>query len=176
LAEAWGCLPVKVPRKKGINRLVWDLRHGKSKKIKLRTPPPGAKHIRVGPKGWRDFPWGDEIPGPLAAPGLYTVKLTVGKNVYSQSLTIKKDPHSTGTLENIRQQLTVSFGVRKKMNAIAGIINKCELVRRQIYDKLALITKDKDVKDIINAAKALDKKIIAVEELLFSMGRTGEGD
>ncbi|MCP4148328.1 MAG: sialidase, partial [bacterium] len=75
LAEAWGCLPVKVPRKKGINRLVWDLRHGKSKKIKLRTPPPGAKHIRVGPKGWRKFPWGDEIPGPLAAPGIYTVKL-----------------------------------------------------------------------------------------------------
>ncbi|MCP5045898.1 MAG: hypothetical protein GY940_01905, partial [bacterium] len=125
---------IKVPKKAGINRINWDLRYDKTKKIRLRTSPIGNKHVSVGPKGWRSFPKGDQLRGPLAAPGIYTVKLSVGKKQFKQKFTVKKDPHSTGTLEDIRAQLTVSLGIRKMLNSIADIINKSEIIRKQTYD------------------------------------------
>lgn len=167
---------VKVPKKEGINRIVWDLRYDRTKKIKLRTPPIGFKHVHVGPKGWRKFPRGDRNMGPLVAPGIYTVKLSVGKKEYFQKLTVKKDPQSTGTLEDIRTQLAVSLGIREMMNRVSDIINRSEIVRKQLYDLTALIKGDKDADPIVKQAKELDKKFIGIESFFFSMGQTGEGD
>jgi len=148
----------------------------RTKRIKLRTPPIGHKHVHVGPKGWRKFPRGDRNMGPLAAPGIYTVKLSVGKMEYVQKLTVEKDPHSTGTVDDIRAQLAVTLGIREMVNQVSDIINKSEIVRKQLYDLTALIAEDKDAAPIIEQAKELDKKFIAIEGFFFSMGQTGEGD
>jgi photosystem II stability/assembly factor-like uncharacterized protein len=171
-----GVRPYKVPKKAGINRIVWDLRYDKTKKIRLRTSPPGSEDVKVGPKGWRPFPRGDQTRGPLAAPGTYTVKLKVGEKELLQKLIIKKDPHSSGTLKDIRAQLKVLLGIRDRINKVADIINKAEIIRKQIYDLVELIKDDKDAKQIVDQAKELDKKFIRIEEFFFSMGLTGQGD
>ncbi|MCP5053579.1 MAG: sialidase [bacterium] len=168
--------PVKVPKKVGINRINWDLRYDKTGKIKLRTSPIGSENVKAGPKGWRPFPRGDEFRGPLVAPGTYTVKLSIGKKEFLQKIIVKKDPHSAGTVENIRAQLKVSLGIREHINRVSELINKIEIIRKQIHDLVELIKTDKDAEVIIKSADALDKKFIAVEDFFFAMGLTGQGD
>jgi len=63
----------------GMHRFVWDLRH---------TPPEGGRG-RGGRGGGGGFGRGG---GPLAAPGSYTVKLTVNGKTYTQALTVTPDP------------------------------------------------------------------------------------
>lgn len=167
---------LKIPKKPGINRLTWDLRYDKTKKIKLRTIPPGQDHVRLGPKGWRPFPSGDELSGPLAAPGTYTVKLTIGKKEYLQKLVIYKDPHSSGTLEDIRAQLPVLLDIREMINTIADIIDEAEIIRAQLRDLMELVKDHKEAKEIIAKASELDKKILAIEDFFFATGLAGEGD
>lgn len=167
---------MKIPKKAGINRVNWDLRYDRTKRIKLRTSPIGEDQVKVGPEGWRAFPRGDRNPGPLVVPGTYTIKLSVGKSEYEQKLAVKKDPHSTGTVKDIEAQQETLLGIRACLNTVADIINKAEIVRKQIYDLIALIKDDKDAEPLIKKAKELDKKIIAIEGFFFSMGLTGSGD
>jgi len=167
---------LKMPQKAGFNRIVWDLRYDKTKKIRLRTPAIGQPHVQPGPKGWRPFPKGDENAGPLAAPGIYTVKLKVGEKEFTQLLTIKKDPNTSGTLEDIRQQLRVLLEIRDNLNTVSDIINQSEVIRKQLYDLAALLKADSGNKDILAEIDALNKKFIGIEGILFSMGMAGEGD
>jgi photosystem II stability/assembly factor-like uncharacterized protein len=167
---------VKIPKKVGINRLNWDLRCDSTKRIKLRTPPPGEDHVKTGADGWRSFPRGDRNPGPLVVPGTYTIKLSVGKKEYEQKLVVKKDPHSTGTVKDIEAQSEILLGIRDSLNTMADIINKAEIVRKQIYDLIELIKDDKEAEPIIKKAQELDEKLIDIEGFFFSMGLTGSGD
>jgi hypothetical protein len=49
-----------------------------------------------------ETPWSPE--GPLAPPGVYTLKLTVDGKSYTQSLTLKNDPRSPATAADIAAQ------------------------------------------------------------------------
>jgi hypothetical protein len=166
----------KIPKQVGINRLVWDLRYNKTKKIKLWTPPTGHEHVAVGPKGWRPFPRGDQANGPLVSPGIYTVKLSVGKKEYFQKIEVRKDPHSTGKLDDIQAQLKISLKIRNYINLVADMINKIEIIRKQIYDLIELLKNGKDLQNIIEEAKNIDKKFVKLENDFFSMELTGQGD
>jgi hypothetical protein len=65
----------------GMHRWVWDLR---------LPPPPNA---RPGTGGAAVF----RRNVPMATPGTYTVKMTVGGRSYSQPLEVKPDPRASGT-------------------------------------------------------------------------------
>jgi hypothetical protein len=80
--------PFKVPKQAGINRIWWDLRYDWTKMIKLRTKPIGQDHVELGDRGWRPFPRGSRGSGPLAPPGVYTVKLAVGDKEFFQKLLV----------------------------------------------------------------------------------------
>ncbi len=164
---------LKGAKKPGINRIWWDLRYEQTKEPKLRTSPVGQPQVKVGPKGWRPLiTWGRGIR-PLVSPGTYTVKLTVGEQEFSQRLTVKKDPHSAGSEEDIKAQLKVLLEIRDDINSVVDMINQIELIRKQIYDLKALIEGNEDAASIITAGEELDKKLIVVEENLFQMKLTG---
>jgi hypothetical protein len=109
----------------------------------------------------------------LAAPATYTVKLTIGEKEYSQKLTVKRDPNSTGTEEDIEAQTELLLEIRKDINNVVEMINQIELIRKQIYDLNELLKGEENSETLINAGKALDKKFIAIEENLIQMKLTG---
>lgn len=167
--------PFKVPKEAGFNRVWWDLEYDKTDLVKLRTSPVGHEHVKVGPQDWR--PLGRRrIPGPLLPPGDYTVKLTVGEKEFTQTLKVNKDPHSTGTEEDIKAQMKVLLEIHENANTVAEMINQIELVRRQIDDLNAFLEGHAEAKAVQKAGKELDDKLIAVEDFFFSMGLTGSGD
>src|SRR5436309_1449240 len=72
-----------LPANVGLNRANWDLRY---------DPPPAFAHSFEFNGNPGVTPMAPE--GPLALPGLYTIRLTVDGKHYTQPLTVERDPRS----------------------------------------------------------------------------------
>jgi photosystem II stability/assembly factor-like uncharacterized protein len=169
-AQGQAVTTVRGTRTAGMNRVWWNLRTDQSKEVRLRTSPAYAPEVRLNNEGWRALPEGGRMT-MLAPPGNYTVKLTVDGQEYSQPLTVLKDPNTGATDEDIQKQLAMLYELRKDLESAADMVNQIESIRSQL-DNLEMLVKAKDVKD---AAEALDKKLIDIEENLIQRKLTGQG-
>ncbi len=96
----WVPAPEPISAAAGMHRWVWNLRP---------TPTGGSGR---GPGGG-GFGGGGRGGAPLAQPGTYTVRLTVGGKSYAQPLTVKADPrlsllHDNKEMQRMRSPLSVS--------------------------------------------------------------------
>lgn len=163
---------VKLSKKKGINRVWWNLRYDKPPIVKLRTPPPGADFVRTQSNGWRPMPgYAQPIP-VLAAPGKYTVQLKVDGKTYKQALTVKQDPNSPASLADIHKQVDLLLKIDKLITRLTNMIGQTEWVRKQLRDMTDVIKDRKDLKKIKDEIKLLDKKILDIEQYLFQVYMT----
>ena len=163
------------PKDKGINRVWWDLRSEPSTEIRLRTSPLRTPWIQVGPQGWRPYGGRGGRASLLMPPGTYTVKLSVGGKDLSQTLVVKKDPNTAGTERDIQAQLKLLGEIRDEISSVADMINQLEVVRKQVEDLQTKVASDKGAEPVATAAKEFYKKIIAVEDNLYELSRTGRG-
>ena len=69
--------------------------------------------------------------------------------------------------------MNLSLEIWESINSVVEMINKTELIRKQIYDLTASLKGEKSAALVITAGDELDKKLIAVEENLFQMKLTG---
>jgi len=93
--EHWLEKPKPLPTVVGTNRINWNIRH---------DAPQSFTHTVGDVMGAMD---GDTPPwpeGPLAVPGVYTVKLTVDGTSYTQPLTVKNDPRSPASPGDVQAQ------------------------------------------------------------------------
>jgi hypothetical protein len=132
----------KLPVEAGLNRFVWNLRYEDSTKF------PGL------------IMWAGSVTGPTAAPGKYTVKLTVAGKSQTQTFTVRPDPRLKTRPEDYAAQLALALQIRDKLSAV----NQAVIEIREAKKQLARYEKEDKVKD---AAKALDKKLTEVEETLY---------
>ncbi len=115
----------------GVNRVWWDLRSEPTRRAKIRTAPPGLPWVPLGPEGWRPLrTWDLDLNqgqlGPRAVPGDYQVVLEIGGTTLSTPLTVLKDPHSEGTLTDIREQVALSMVIRDEINEVVDMIDRIE--------------------------------------------------
>ena len=158
---------------RGVNRLWWDLQGEPIREVRLRTKPLYADDIELGEERTRPFP--GARPSILQQPGTYTVTLRVGGETFTESLEVRKDPNSDGTLADIAQQIATLEDMWADADSTAGLINRIESVRRQVLDTRDLLNERGGNDDIVAAAEALDRSLIEVEEGLFQMRTTGTG-
>jgi photosystem II stability/assembly factor-like uncharacterized protein len=171
--------------KKGINRVYWDLRHGRAVNAKVRTPPlghPGVEYgpemLRYGAKGWRPIiTFGNKsglgAAGPRVVPGTFTVKLEVGGKTLSTSLEVRKDPNTTGTVDDIRKQVALALEIQDTISETAKMINGIEWLRKQIDDMEQMHRGNREIPHILEAASELDQKAIEVEKNFYQLTLTG---
>lgn len=163
-------------RDSGINRIWWDLRYELTDEPRLRTSPLIAPWVELGPEGWRPLPQrGGGRTAIMARPGQYTVTLSVDGKKTSQDLLVMKDPHSTGSEEDILAQTRLLLAVRDDINSVVWMINQSESIRRQLYDLQDTLRDDGSAESITAAIMNFDREIIAVEENLYEMKSTGKG-
>ncbi|MBL8218054.1 MAG: glycosyl hydrolase [Bryobacterales bacterium] len=135
--------------KVGLNQLLWDLR------MEEATTVPGM------------ILWAGFTQGPKVAPGRYQARLTVNGKTLTQSIEVRRDPRLTDvTQEDLEKQLALSIQVRDKLSETHQAILKIRDVRKQIDDMTARLD-NKERKDVIEAGKALAKKLTAIEEELY---------
>ncbi len=171
---------------KGINRVTWSMRHPGARATKLRTKPPGNPHVveekrfdaTWAREGWYPLlSWGSfaGFGGFMVAPGNYTVKLSIGGQEFTQTLEVKKDPRSEGTLEDIKAQVAMQKEVRKNLNTVSDMISQLEWIRKQCNDAKDMLKASDRSREILAAIDTFDKKCRAVEDELFQP-ITAEGD
>ncbi|HEY6783668.1 MAG TPA: hypothetical protein VI159_01890, partial [Gemmatimonadales bacterium] len=157
----------------GLNRVIWDARYDGPKQVELRTLPPDNPHIweEARFKGKHTRPinhWGIEGPehqGPLALPGRYAVRVTVGGQTYTQPLEILADATIPSSRADMAASTAMQVRIRDDMNATVDIINRLELMRKQIEDQRAAHATDTRVE---RSLADLDAKMLDVELRLLS--------
>ncbi len=141
----------------GMNRFVWDMFYEDAKSV------PGA------------ILWAGRLNGPIAVPGVYRVKLTVGDTSLTESWEWKKDPLLETSQEDFQAQFDLLIKIRDKVTEVNTSINQLRTVRKQIDDLLKKIKDNPDVGEIQEAGKSLKDKLKEVEDVLIqSKSKSGQ--
>ena len=167
----------------GLNRIPWDMHYDPPHLIELRTTPEENPHIMEEPRfrGADSRPithWGaaQAEVGPVAAPGKYTMKLMVDGETYSQPLEIARDPHSTGSDDDIRATVKLQLRIREGINSVSGMVNNIEWMRKQLDDVQKMLSTEKEKAALLKSAEEMDQKLQNVEYQLVSKALTTSDD
>src|SRR6202030_3815578 len=106
--------PRTIPAADGMNRFAWDLHYDDP----IETP--GAFYSGEGPRG------------PLALPGDYQVKLTVGGKSQTAPLHLVIDPRTKGKEAAVQKQFTLSTQVKDRISQLHQAVNGIRDLRSQI--------------------------------------------
>jgi hypothetical protein len=123
----------------GLNRVEWDLRYDSPRVVALKTVAPDNPHVWEEPR-FRDTDsrpithWGSKPGevGPIAAPGVYSVRLTVDGQTLTQPLTVLSDPHAPGSPADIELSVKTLLEIRDDINQVSDLVNRMEWLRKQI--------------------------------------------
>ncbi len=137
-----------LPMDAGLNRFVWDLRYE------------GATKVPKAPL------WGGNTDGPVALPGSYQVRLTVQGKSYTAPMEITADSRLTTSAADLSKQFDLLMKIRDKLTQTDDTIIQIRDLRDQIGVVNKHVGSDAQNKAIVDAGKALDKKMTEVEEVL----------
>jgi photosystem II stability/assembly factor-like uncharacterized protein len=165
-------------RRKGINRVTWDLRYDGARPARLRTRPPGNPHVVEEKRfletwereGWYPIlSWGawSGFEGFLAGPGTYTVQLKVGDKEFSRPLEVRKDPRSGGSVAEIKEQVMFQLALREDLNAVSDMINRIEGMRKELGVLREVLKESGRKDDTLTAIDGFETKLRSVEDELF---------
>ncbi len=141
----------------GMNSFVWDMRYEDAQSV------PGA------------ILWGGRLNGPLAVPGVYRVKLTVGDISLTESWEWKKDPRIETSQEDFQEQFDLLIKIRDKITEVNTSIIELREVKKQVDDLLKKVKDHPEAENIQESGTALKEKLQEVEDVLIqSKSKSGQ--
>jgi photosystem II stability/assembly factor-like uncharacterized protein len=149
--------PRGIPAEAGMNRFVWNMRYPDAERV------PGA------------ILWGGMLSGPVAVPGVYQVKLTVGEKMMAESWQWKEDPRLSTTQEEFQEQFDFLIKIRDKITEVNRAINRLRDVKKQIDELSRKVRGLEKGKEVIEAARLLKQKLSSAEDVLIqSKSKSGQ--
>jgi len=135
----------------GANRASWDLKYQKV------AWPAGAR-----------FDTGEPQPGPLAAPGKYTLRLTVDGRSSIQPLVVESDPRSSASLADIEAQVAFALEVRDQLTQITGMVETIRELRSQLEDRNKRLAGNPETTELVVAGEELIVALTTVENAIHN--------
>lgn len=165
----------------GLNRVPWDLRYDSPPQVALRTVAPDNPHIfdepRFGGRATRPvLHWGIEgvvRAGPIAAPGSYAVRITVGGKSSTEPFVVIRDPDMISPDSDLVASTRAQIRVRADIVEAVGMINNIEIMRKAIADERAANTGKPEMEDALGK---LDAQMLSVERQLLSRSEQESDD
>ncbi len=162
----------------GINRAYWDLRHPSPQLPRFYTKPPGRDWVPLEQGGDRVvYVWDIDLTrgqrGPLAVPGTYTARVTIGDEEFTTPIEVMKDPYSTGSLADIEAQVAFSLQMRDQITDIAQVIERMEHTRVQLQAASAALGRDTDAAEVRAEIDRLEAVATELENQLVDVNLTG---
>ncbi len=137
-------------RHRGVNRATWP----------MRMKPP-----RVPPAASAMF---QAAQGPRVLPGVYTVKMTKGDQVYTTRLNIVMDPRATYSAEDRKEQFALTMKITSMLNHMSWAVDAIVSVRDEaMADAGTVNSKDTLHSQLLSFAQSADairSKIVATKE------------
>jgi len=128
---------------KGLNVFNWDLRY------------PGAKVFK-GMVMWSARPQ----MGPMAPPGIYTVRLIAGAQTMTQTFEIKLDPRLQNiSVADIQEQFKLARMIREETSKA----NEAVIQIREIKEKIATDNKNAESKKVLEALSKIEETLYQVK-------------
>ena len=156
----------------GLNRTTWDLRYDPPTLVALRTTPPENPHIWEEPRFQGQevrtiTHWGlaQAEVGPFAAPGQYTVRMTVDGQTFNQPLTILRTPDSHADDAALQSSVRLQLKVREDITQVSNMTNQLEWMRKQLEDEAK---SNSGKQNLINLIVNMNKKLEQVEYQLIT--------
>lgn len=132
-----------------MNKFVWDLTHD------------GAETIAGA-----QVDAGNPAQGIPVSPGLYTVKLTFGKETVETKVEVKADPRHK-TPPPVEQEV-FALKLRDQITKLSTTVNRLRAMRKQLAFRKELLGKDDTMKDLLKSSDDYGKKLAALEEKLHN--------
>jgi methyl-accepting chemotaxis protein len=132
----------------GLNRFVWDLRYPSTREVKGTVNDEGT------------------TLGPVAAPGRYTVRLTIGGERMTQPFVVRDDPRSRGTPEGLARQLALALDVQRKTNELSDAVERIVSIEDQLDARVKEAKGQPYAKQAGDAARALRTRLETVRDSL----------
>lgn len=111
--------------------------------------------------------WAASLQGPLAPPGTYRVRLTVGDYVQEQTFRLLKDPRATATDEDLKAQFAFLMEVRDKVSEVHRTIKYIRKIRQDLREVLERLPDDSTGVTLRQQGQAIIQKLTEVEEALY---------
>ncbi|MGA8762503.1 MAG: hypothetical protein WB562_06400, partial [Candidatus Sulfotelmatobacter sp.] len=127
---------------------VWDLRYEEAHRV------PGYYLWEYGVGG----------RGPVAVPGHYQVRLTVGSDSQTAPLDLKLDPRVNVSQTDLDQQFSLLVRIHDRLNQVYDAVNQIQDVRSQVAGLKRRLPENASVKAIADSADDLENKLIAVRD------------
>lgn len=144
---------VYLTAQQGMNRFVWDMRHEPATRVK-------GKELGAA-----------NMSGPVAVPGQYQAKLSLGDAAATQSFTVLADPRVSTSQEDFQAQFDMLIAIRDKLSETNGMINQVLGVQQQVDGWLGRMEEETAVQE---AGKALKETLKAALDPLMVAGlKTG---
>ncbi len=115
IAQRWLPKPQLLEKAGGMHRVVWDL----------------AWDGGEGPEDGSEY---GSPRGPRAVPGNYEVRLTVDGKTWRQPLTVKMDPRSSATAQELEQQLKLGQQIFTQAMQSRRLLAEINSVQKQLSD------------------------------------------
>src|SRR5207253_914873 len=100
----------------GLNRFVWDLHYEE------------AHHVT----GYYLWEYGSGARGPVAVPGHYQVRLTVGSQSQTAAFDLRLDPRVKVSQADLEQQFNLLLATRDELSRVYDAVNQIQDVRSQL--------------------------------------------
>jgi photosystem II stability/assembly factor-like uncharacterized protein len=141
---------IPASKRRGINRVSWSMQV---------APPRVPKAAQIAASA---------IQGPRVLPGIYTVRLTKGKEVYETKLDIGLDPRASFTLADRKAQYDAAMQVHALFGVMSALVDKTTYVRAMADQSAAKLTAKETLHRELEAFSAqadeIRKKIVATKE------------
>jgi hypothetical protein len=136
-----------------LNRFVWDLRYEE------------ARHV----PGYYLYEYGGGARGPVAVPGQYQVRVTVGGQTQTAGFELKLDPRVHVSQEDLQTQLDLLLETRDELSRVYDAVNQIQDVRLQLSGLKRRLPQNASTKSIVGAADDLEKKLVGVRDQLINL-------
>jgi hypothetical protein len=139
----------RLPKEKGLNRFVWNLRYEDASRVQPLVL------------------WSGGVQGPLAVPGAYQVRFTAGGKPQTAPLEVKLDPRVQTSAADVQRQFDLLLQIRSKVTETHDAINQLRDVRAQLQALRRRNADNPKAKDLLPQAADIEKKLDAIEEPLI---------
>jgi len=137
----------------GLNRFVWDLRYDDAHRV----------------PSYYLWEYNGGAHGPVALPGHYQVRLTVGGQSQTAPLEVKLDPRVNVTQADLEQQFSMLLEIRQELSRLYDTVNQIQDVRSQLAGLKGRLPENASAKSISLSADDLEKKLVTVRDQLVNL-------
>ncbi len=114
--------------------------------------------------------------GPLAQPGTYTARLTIGDWSMDQEFKLVKDPRVKTSNRDLKAQFDLMLAIQAKLNEVVVGVNTSRSLKKRIAGWEERLKANDSATEVMAAAQTLSAKLDAVEAELVQEELTSFGD